>query len=201
MVWSGKSLSSSTFLRWATSLSSNIIIRHHTKNYNLAISMWFAIQRKSSFTSQMDTNSLKLLMLFSLMALVRGELSKSDARNTLASPTEPSQPTILNKQMTVTKKSNHSKKHSSDAEEFENVLLEYVGDVVSRDKIDIMPGIYIEKTSAQNISDVIERRSTGDSLIWRVKDFVDTHALRVDLARATTETGRLFFFKGKSRWR
>lgn len=132
------------------------------------------------------------------MALVRGELSKSEARNTLASPAEPSQPTILSKQTTVTEESNHSKKHSSDVEELENVLLEYFGDVVSRDKIDVMPGIFIEKTSAQNVS---ERRSTGDSLMWRVKDFVDTHALSVDLARATTETGRLFFFKGKSRWR
>lgn len=146
----------------------------------------------------MDTNSLKLLVLFSLMALVRGELSKSDARNTLAEPTEPSQPTILNKQTTVAENSNYSKNHSSDVDEFKNVLLEYVSDVVSRDKIDLMPGIYIEKTPAQN---VIERKSSGDSLIRRVKDFADTHALRVDLARATTETGRLFFFKGKSRWR
>lgn len=150
------------------------------------------VQRKSSFESQMDKISLKLLMLFSLMALGRCELSKSDTTNTLARPAEAPESTILNK---------HTTQHPTDAEEFKGVMLEYFSDVVSRDKINIMPGIYIQKTSAHNATRGIEGKSSDDSLIWRVKDFVDTHALRVDLARASTETGRLFFFKGKSHWR
>lgn len=154
-------------------------------------------QRKSFFTTEMDKISLRLLMLFSLVVLGHGELSESDTIKIIPIRTEALEPTILSKHATVINETTNSK-HSSDAEEFENMLLEYVGDVMSRDKINIIPGIYIQKTPPHNMSDNIERKSSDDSLIGSVKDFLKTHSLRVELARASTATGRLFFFKGKT---
>lgn len=82
-------------------------------------------------------------------------------------------------------------------EEFKNVLFEYVDDVLNRKKIDIMPGVYVEKKDGNKTSENIGKRSFDENLISTVKEFVDSHALRIDLARATSGTGRLFFFKGK----
>lgn len=82
-------------------------------------------------------------------------------------------------------------------EEFKEIFLEYVGDVLNREKINIMPGFYIQKLTTNDTEDKIEKKSFDENLIWNAKRFIQTHALRVDLARATTETGRLFFFKGK----
>lgn len=82
-------------------------------------------------------------------------------------------------------------------EEFENVLSEYVEDVLNRKKINIMPGLYIQKIAKNNSEHKIEKKSFDENLIWNAKEFAETHVLRVDLARAMTETGRLFFFKGK----
>lgn len=82
-------------------------------------------------------------------------------------------------------------------EEFENVLFEYVDDVLNRKKINIMPGVYVEKKDGNKTNATIGRRSSDENLISTVKEFVDSHALRIDLARATSGTGRLFFFKGK----
>lgn len=82
-------------------------------------------------------------------------------------------------------------------EEFKSLMLEYVDDVLNREKINIMPGVYIQKLAINDTKDKIEKKSFDENLVWNVKKFIETHALRVELARATTETGRLFFFKGK----
>lgn len=156
--------------------------------------MVLAIARKSSsLLSVMDKHSFKLLMVFALMVLGKCETQEND---TIANKTETQQhqPTSLNKQSADIKNSGPSKEHSTDMEEFQTVMAEYVEDVLNREKINLMPGVYIEKKAA-NISS--EKKSLDGDLITTIKRFGETHALRVDLARATTETGRLFFFKGK----
>lgn len=104
---------------------------------------------------------------------------------------------ILNKQHSTDAENSGPSKFSSDMEEFKNVMLEYVGDVLNREKINIAPGFYVQKIATNRSTNAIEKKSLDENFISTVKDFTSTHALRVDLARAMSETGRLFFFKGK----
>lgn len=142
----------------------------------------------------MEKLSTCLLMLFSVIAIGRCELSENHRQNTLANTsTHENQTATLNQRSTDIKNS----EHSSDMEEFKSIMLEYVEDVLNREKINIMPGVFIEKLATNDTKDEMEKKSFDENFIWNIKQFIDTHALRVDLARATTETGRLFFFKGK----
>lgn len=137
------------------------------------------------------------------MALGSCELSQDNIESTLVNTTasqhEP-KPTIPNKHSLDIKNSEHSEKYSSDMEEFKHVAIEYIGDVLNREKINIMPGVYIQKVATNISNEGAEKKSfdenSSEGLIWTVKQFAETHALRVDLARAMSETGRLFFFKG-----
>jgi hypothetical protein len=149
----------------------------------------------------MDRHLIKtVLICFSLMAFGKCELLKDNHDITIANTSEAHiQPNILNKHSADIKNSEHSKNFSSDMEEFGNVMFDYVKNVLGREKINIMPGVYIEKIGANNSDVKLEQKSFDKNVIWAVKDFAETHNLRVDLARATSETGRLFFFKGKSR--
>ena len=89
----------------------------------------------------------------------------------------------------------NSQHYKSDMQEFSNVVSEYVDDILKRDTINILPGIAIQKKI--NTSDEAERRTADKSLISKIQQFTNNHVLTVNLARASTETGRLFFFKGK----
>lgn len=143
----------------------------------------------------------KLLVLLAVaISLGKAELLKQNFENTLVNSTEARhhEPTSLNKHSSDIKNSeSHPATYSSDMAEFENVLFEYVDDVLNRKKINVMPGVYVEKKDGNTTSGSIRRRSFDENLISTVKEFVDSHALRIDLARATSGTGRLFFFKGK----
>lgn len=151
--------------------------------------MSFAINRKPS--PEMELTS-KLFILFSLLSLGKCELQNNITKNTLVT-TQQLQPTVLNKHLNNIENSENAKKQSNDMAEFENVLLEYAKDVINRDKINIVPGVYIQKKALDEKS---EEKSFDNSFLGSLRKFTRTHALRVDLARATTATGRLFFFKG-----
>jgi hypothetical protein len=158
--------------------------------------MSFAINRKSS--SKMDKFTAKLFILFSLMVFGKCEHLKNNTENTLEAATSPKtsqlQPTILNKH------SENVKRQSSDMEEFEKVLLDYAKDVINRDTINIVPGVYIQKKSENITDENAQGKTFDDTFFGNLKQFTKTHSLRFDLARATTATGRLFFFKGIFRY-
>lgn len=103
------------------------------------------------------------------------------------------------KYSTTTTNQQHGIKNSqhyvSDMQELSNVVSEYVDDILKRDTINLLPGIAIQKKI--NTSDVAERRTADKSLISKIQQFTNNHVLTVNLARASTETGRLFFFKGE----
>lgn len=169
--------------------------------------MFSAIKYKSAALltnrAEMGKYSTNLLILFSLICLGSGA-SKNEISNhinkesTLVNSTEQHAPTAsLNKHLIDIKSSApDSKIYSNDMEEFRDIMFEYVEDVLNRNKINIMPGIYIEKKALNVSSDRIEKKSFNENLISTIKDFTDTHVLKVELARAMSETGRLFFFKG-----
>lgn len=139
----------------------------------------------------------KLLVLFSIMALGSCEPFENKTENTLVNTSDAQQnrPTeILNKHLSDNKNPANSSRYSSDIKEFENILLEYASDVLNREKINIMPGVYIQKKAT---NETAEKKSFDENLIWDVKKFAETHSLKIDLARAMSGTGRLFFFKGK----
>jgi hypothetical protein len=96
-------------------------------------------------------------------------------------------------------KQNSLKVHKSDVQEFSQLILDYVHDVFNRDTINISPGIAFERKlmNHTNKSNGRERRKVEKNLISQIKQFADDHVLTVNLARASTETGRLFFFKGE----
>lgn len=100
---------------------------------------------------------------------------------------------------TTTTNQQHGIKNSqhfvSDMQEFSKTISEYVDDILKRDTINLLPGIAIQKKI--NTSDVAERRTADKSLISKIQQFTNNHVLTVNLARVSTETGRLFFFKGK----
>ena len=85
-------------------------------------------------------------------------------------------------------------------QEFSANIRAYVRDVLNRDTINITPGIAFEKKS-MNHSSVARQRRGAASLISQLRQFTNDHVLTVNLARASTETGRLFFFKGKQKKR
>lgn len=167
--------------------------------------MFSAIKNKStalvSSRAEMDKYTAKLLILFSLICLgscasENGILKNSSKGSTEVNTTATHAP-ILNKHSTDIKNTSEPlRKYSSDMEEFRDIMLEYVEDVLNRNKINIMPGVYIEKKASNATSHKIEKKSFEESLISTIKDFADTHILKVELARAMSETGRLFFFKG-----
>lgn len=130
----------------------------------------------------------KLFVLFTLMLLGRCELLESYTENTLETASATigqSEPKILTKQ--------NEKNQSNDIEEFQNVLVEYAKNVINRDTIYIVPGVYIQKKLH---NETAEEKSLDQSFLGSVVKFTRSHTLRVDLARATSATGRLFFFKG-----
>ena len=152
----------------------------------------------------MGKYSTKLLILLSLICLVNCVsenelLNNSDKGNIIVNMTATYGPTaILNKHLADIKNSTeHSEKYSTDMEEFQNIMFEYVDDVLNRNKIDIMPGVYVEKKNSSASGDKIEKKSFERSLVSAIKDFTDTHVIKIELSRAMTGTGRLFFFKGK----
>lgn len=89
----------------------------------------------------------------------------------------------------------NSQHNVSDMQEFSNVISEYVDDILERDTINLLPGVAIQKKI--NTSAETERKTSDKSLISKIQQFTNNHVLTVNLARASTETGRLFFFKGK----
>lgn len=99
-----------------------------------------------------------------------------------------------NKHTIAQKNINNSQNHTSDMQEFSTVIFEYIDDALKRDTINLLPGITIKKKS--NVTDESERRTSDKSLISAIQQFANNHVLTVNLARASTETGRLFFFKG-----
>lgn len=98
--------------------------------------------------------------------------------------------------LTKSRLNKHPKKFSNDMQELNANIREYVQDVLNRDTINITPGIAFEKKS-MNHSSVERQRRGAASLISQLRQFTNDHVLTVNLARASTETGRLFFFKGK----
>jgi hypothetical protein len=96
---------------------------------------------------------------------------------------------------TATATSTKHSKDPSDLEEFRNVALEYVNDVLHRDTIDILPGVRIERKT-NNSTERAEEKSFDAGLASTIRHFTESHVVRINLARAATETGRLFFFKG-----
>lgn len=92
----------------------------------------------------------------------------------------------------------HPQKFSSDLQEFSENIRDYVRDVLNRDTINITPGIAFEKKPMNHSSVERQRRgAAATSLISQLRQFTNDHVLTVNLARASTETGRLFFFKGE----
>lgn len=156
--------------------------------------MLFAIKRRYLCGKLEMESTKKLLILISLVALTNCEISKNKTANALVDGQQ--QPAIPSKHSEDAKNAANSGNFTSDIEEFEHVMLAYVGDVLNRQKINIVPGVYIQKTTANSMSDRFEKKSFNENLISTIKDFAETHALRVDMARAMS-TGRIFFFKGK----
>lgn len=165
--------------------------------------MLFAISRKSSFSAaKLNMNrhtKLLIVLLFSILATGNCEHSENKTENPLVNTSEAQPTTVVpNKHLLDIKNSEQSSKYASDMEEFKSIVLEYVDDVLNREKINIVPGVYIQKKASNDTTNNgIEKKSFDRNLISSMKEFTDTHSLRVDLARAMTETGRLFFFKGK----
>lgn len=161
--------------------------------------MLYAIKRKPSLSSGvagMEWHAAKLLIFFSFLALGHCELS-NNTLNTLKRASETQEHfQDLNKHSANIKNSEHLTEYSNDVAEFKNVMLEYIGDVLNRDEINIMPGVYIQKKADNSSVDKVESKSLEGNLISTVRSFTETHVLRVELARAMSETGRLFFFKG-----
>jgi hypothetical protein len=150
--------------------------------------MSFTVTKKSS--PKMDT--AKLFVFLSLMTLAK--CAQNDSQNVLT--IQQTQP-ILSKHSKSVENSQNVKKQSNDMEEFGNVFLEYAKDVINRETINIVPGVYIQRKSPNNVDANSQGKSIDNSFIASLRKFTETHVLRVDLARATTATGRLFFFKGK----
>lgn len=151
---------------------------------------------KSKSLLEMDTG--KLFILFSLMILGNCALEKETKIQTVEKPHTTAEQTkpILSKHLEIIENSENAKRKSNDMQEFENVLLEYAKDVINRKTINIVPGVYIQKKT--NKEDVyVHGKSLEGSFANALKEFIESHVLRVDLARASTATGRLFFFKGK----
>ena len=146
----------------------------------------------------MDKSSASLFILFTLIVFAKCEHFNS-VENILANTTQAQQPKLtgLSKNLPGHFNSKHPQKYSSDVDELRKVIVEYVEDVINRKTINLMPGIYIERKVDNLASKRFEKKSLNDDLITTIKEFTDRHTLRIDLGRATTETGRLFFFKGK----
>lgn len=163
--------------------------------------MLFAISRKSSLSatkSNMDSYTKLLLVLCSILASGSGELLGNKTENPLVNTSEAQPNTVPSKHLLDIKKSEQSSKYASDMEEFKSVVFEYVGDVLNREKINIVPGVYIQKKPTNDSTNKsLERRVSDENLISSLKEIAETRSLRVDLARATSETGRFFFFNGK----
>lgn len=144
----------------------------------------------------MDTG--KLFILFLLVALGSCALTESKTQNMINSysTAEQTNHPYLNKHIEINGKSENDKRQSDDFQEFGKVFLEYAKDVINRETINIVPGVYIQR-KAENKDEKSQAKSVGGSIVESLKKFTETHMLRVDLARASTATGRLFFFKGK----
>lgn len=146
----------------------------------------------------MNKHFIKLVILLSLMALVsiaKCELSRAPQFNALHDST------ILNKQQNNNK--NSTRKFSSDAAEFGEIMFEYFRDILKRDTINLSPGIAFERKSINDTSAKnrqwrqVSHVSDATSLITQLRQFTNDHVLTVNLARASTETARFFFFKGE----
>lgn len=85
---------------------------------------------------------------------------------------------------------------SSDVQELGEIMQDYVKDILNRDTINISPGILLERKSMDQTRRQQRKASDAISLMTQLRQFTNDHVLKVNLARATTETGRLFFFKG-----
>jgi len=180
--------------------------------------MLLAIKRKALLPSNntmeyQQQHLIKLAILFSLTILCcKCELPKNHNTTNLlknmpymtmtTTPTRREEP-ILNKHNIDSKSPNNAEqKYDSDMLEFESIMAAYVKDVLERKKINLMPGVYIEKVVATNHSSDLnsradESKSFEENFLWTVKKFTNTHALRVDMSRAFAGTGRIFLFKGK----
>jgi hypothetical protein len=154
----------------------------------------------TTFNNKMNKHFIKLVILLSLMALV------SVAKCELLDKMRASQfnalhdSTVLNKQ----NNKNSTRKSQSDAAELGEIMFEYFRDILNRDKINLSPGIAFEKKSMNDSSAEHRQRRRGShvggdatSLISQLRQFTNDHVLTVNLARASTETARLFFFKGE----
>lgn len=92
---------------------------------------------------------------------------------------------------------NNMKEFKSDIQEFSELIGDYVQDIFNRDTINITPGIAFERKVMNHTTNGRQRRKVEKNLISQIKQFTNDHVLTVNLARASTETGRLFFFKGE----
>lgn len=147
----------------------------------------------------MNKHSIKLVILLSLMALISIAECELLAKSSMSHPNA-----LLHDSQILSKQNNKNstRKFSSDAAELTEIMFEYFRDVLSRDTINLSPGIAFERKSMNDSS--AERRqrrrallSDATSLISQLKQFTNDHVLTVNLARASTETARLFFFKGE----
>lgn len=136
----------------------------------------------------MSKHSIKFVILLSLIAFM--SVIKCELLVNQSSHISSDINSDLNKQ---------SKKFSSDLQEFKELARNYIQDILTRDTINILPGIAFEKKSINSTTkEQRERSARGTaSLISQLRQFTNEHVLTVNLARASTETGRLFFFKGK----
>src|SRR5690349_11195018 len=98
--------------------------------------MLFAISRKSSI-SPMKSNMTKLLLVVgSILALGNCE-ELFDTENPLVniSAAQPTTSTVVpNKHLLDIKNSEQSSKYASDMEELKSIAMEYIGDVLNREK-------------------------------------------------------------------
>lgn len=147
----------------------------------------------SSAKKEMSKHYISLLVLFWLTSFCCGEVLPNNTANGLRdTETFYDKNAVLSKQKEI---SGHSAAYENDMQEFETVLSEYIQDVLNRKKINIMPGVYIQKKPT-NDANKSNTKSVDKNLIWTFKRFTDTHALQIDMGRAFQGTGRLFFFKG-----
>lgn len=89
---------------------------------------------------------------------------------------------------------------TTDLSQLEGVVMEYLGDVMNKKLIKLLPGLSLEMKNETNSDADRVQNSEGDGVVARVGKFFSDRTLKIELARSSAgvETGRFFFFKGES---
>lgn len=92
---------------------------------------------------------------------------------------------------------------TTDLSQMEEVVMEYLGDVMNKKLIKLLPGLTLEMKNETNNDGDRTQKSEGEGLAAKVGKFLSDRTLKIELARNSkgVETGRFFFFKGKCCWR